>query len=479
MPLLRPVFVATSLLLAGTLPLKGEIAGLSAAQPANPAGPVAALPPARLLTIAPDAFAGSSINVVAGLQHTLFTDRGHQFAAFYAADGTLMLARRALDTEEWTLRRTPYRADVNDAHNTVALVADGDGFLHVSWGHHNVPLNYARSLATGSLELGPREPMTGQLEDRVTYPQFLRLPDGDLLFFHRDGRSGRGNFVLSRYAARDRTWRRVHAGLIDGEGRRSAYTAVTVDAAGVLHLAWNWRDSPDVATNHDLAYARSADGGVTWAAVDGRPLSVPFTAANADYALRLPAGRSLMNPPSLGVDAAGRPILANYWCPEGSDVPQYHAVRHDGSAWRVLPVTRRTTPFALSGMGTRRPLLSRSVVLPVRAADGTQQLHLAYRDDERGGRIVLASCPDLDAADPAWTFRALTAGPVGAWEPSLDPVQLADRRQFHLLVQRVEQRDGNDRQAAAVPPAPIGVLVLDPAALPFSPSPQPAAPGGR
>jgi hypothetical protein len=417
---------------------------------------------ARLLKIADDAFAGSSVNVLANSQHTLLTHGDTQFAAFYAADSTLVLAKRVHGNDTWTTQRTAFKGRTADAHNSIALGVDGDGFLHVAWDHHNNPLNYARGTAPGSLELGPRESMTGVHENRVTYPAFLPLTGGDLLFFHRDGGSGRGNLVLSRYDLRTRRWTRLHASLINGEGARSAYPAYTVDARGTLHLAWVWRATPDVATNQDLAYARSLDGGVTWSAADGRPLTVPFTAANADYALRVGPNRSLMNPPSLAVDNLGRPLLANYWTPEGSDVPQFHVVRHDGFKWRVTPVTARTTPFTLAGGGTKNPPISRAVLAVRAAEDEGREVVLIYRDDEKEGRIIAATCEDLRKT--GWRFTALTAGSVGAWEPSYDPVAWARNRELHLLVQAVTQRDGNDREAAAVAPTPVSVLLWQPPA---------------
>ncbi|MFZ5494698.1 MAG: BNR repeat-containing protein [Verrucomicrobiota bacterium] len=415
---------------------------------------------ARLLKIADDAFAGSSVNVLANSQHTLLTHGDTQYAAFYAADSTVVLAKRALRGDTWTAHRTGFRGRTADAHDSIALGVDGDGFLHVAWDHHNNPLNYARSTAPGSLELGPREAMTGAHEDRVTYPAFLPLPGGDLLFFHRDGGSGRGNLVLNRYDTRARRWAQVHASLIDGEGARSAYPAYTVDPQGTLHLAWVWRATPDVATNQDLAYARSADGGVTWTAADGRPLAVPFTAANADYALRVGPNRSLMNPPSLAADAEGRPLIANYWTPAGSDIPQFHVLRHTGNAWRVTQVTARTTPFTLAGGGTKNPPISRAVLAVRAAADAGREAVLVYRDDERGGRIVAATCEDLRKT--GWRFTALTEGSVGAWEPSQDPVAWDRTGELHLLVQPVVQRDGNDREAAAVPATPVYALFWNP-----------------
>jgi hypothetical protein len=49
------------------------------------------------------------------------------------------------------------------------------------------------------------------------------------------------------------------------------------------------------------------------------------------------------------VDAQGRPIIATYWRADGSAVPQFHLVWHDGSRWRTSQVGTRTLPFKLSG----------------------------------------------------------------------------------------------------------------------------------
>lgn len=416
----------------------------------------------RTLPIAGDGFAGSSVNVLANSQHTLFTHGSTQFAAFYAADATLVLARRTLGSDAWETHRTNHRGRVDDAHNTVALAVDGTGTLHVAWDHHANALNYARSVAPGSLELGPRQAMTGSREEKVTYPAFLRLPSGDLLFFYRDGVSGQGNLALNRYSIADQTWTQVHANLIDGEGARNAYPTVHVDRRGRVHLAWVWRETSDVATNHDIAYARSSDGGVTWTSVLGQPLSVPITMAGADYALRIGQNRSLMNPPTVAADSRGNPLIANYWKPDGSDIPQVHLLRHDGKNWQVHQVSRRTTPFDLAGTGTRRPPLSRAVLVSETPWRRPSSAYLVYRDDERGGRAVLAACPEMDAPSPEWSFTNLTAHSLGAWEPSLDPEQWNRMRQLHLLVQRVEQRDGNDTRALTTAPTPVEVLIWSP-----------------
>jgi hypothetical protein len=414
---------------------------------------------ARVLPIADEAWAGSSINVVANARQSLFTHDHVQYAAFYDADRFMVLARRALGSDVWETRRSQHRGDVADAHKSISLVVDGAGFLHVAWDHHGDPLNYARSVAPGSLELGPKTSMTGRHESSVTYPQFFRLPNGDLLFLYRDGRSGRGALVLNQYSVATEEWTQTQPNLIDGEGRRSPYWGMTLDRRGVIHLAWTWRDSPDVATNHDLAYARSMDGGKTWIKSDGTPCPVPITAAVAEYALRIPRNSNLMNSPSVAVDGDGRPYVASYWSPAAGAPPRFQIVHHDGSAWRIIPGPARSATFSLSGSGTKRPPISRAVLLvePTRPAS---TILLVYRDDLRNERIVAATLERSAAG--RWKEVELSRSPVGAWEPSYDPAAWDRFRQIHMLVQRVAQLDGIDDSPPKVAPTRIGTLIWSP-----------------
>jgi hypothetical protein len=41
--------------------------------------------------------------------------------------------------------------------------------------------------------------MTGETEKSVSYPEFYRMPNGNLLFFYRNGASGKGNLVVKSY----------------------------------------------------------------------------------------------------------------------------------------------------------------------------------------------------------------------------------------------------------------------------------------
>ncbi len=211
-----------------------------------------------------DGWANNSVNVVVFRKNSLVSSKKTQFIAFYNPAGKMVLGKRKLCSAKWKILETAFGGNVKDAHNSISIMSDGDGYLHVAWDHHGNALNYARSVAPFSLELTDKISMTGSYETNVTYPEFYKMPDGDLIFMYRDGRSGKGNLAINRYALKTKTWSQLHANLIDGEGRQNAYWQACVDKKGTIHVSWVWRSSPNVASNHDMCYARSADGGKSW-----------------------------------------------------------------------------------------------------------------------------------------------------------------------------------------------------------------------
>lgn len=433
---LRAAIAGACLFLTGTF--------IEARQPARPE--------VRLVPVA-EGWAANQVNAVIFRRNSLTTHGGTQYTAFYDADARVVLAKRKLGTTRWEVRRTAHTGDARDAHKSISIAVDGEGFLHVAWNLHDTPLQYCRSLRPSALELARETPMLGDREGRATYPEFYNLPGGDLLFAYRDGASGSGNLILNRYDAKARRWSRLQQNLVSGEGRRNAYWQVTVDPRGVIHLSWVWRETPDVATNHDLCYAKSADGGRTWRKSSGERYQLPITAASAEYVLRVPQGSELINQTSIAADARGRPYVATYWRPEGTDVPQYQLVYRDGARWRASQVTRRTTAFSLSGRGTRRIPVSRPQVV-VDSRRGRTRVFVLFRDEERGGRVSAAVCNDLRKG--VWAVKDLTEGSVGMWEPTFDAALWDAKKELHLFVQRVGQGQGETTEE--LPAQTVSVL---------------------
>ncbi|HEY4064954.1 MAG TPA: BNR repeat-containing protein [Puia sp.] len=400
-------------------------------------------------------WARNSVNAVVFRHNSLTSWKDTQFVAFYDGDRNLVLGKRRLGSENWQLSTTPYKGNTADAHNTISLMADGDGYLHVSWDHHNNVLRYCHSVRPGSLEMTAKMPMTGLHEDKVTYPEFYRLPDGGLLFLYRDGASGNGNLVVDRYDRGQQKWTQLQSDLIDGEGRRNAYWQACMDGKGTLHISWVWRESPDVSSNHDLAYARSTDGGRTWEKTSGEKYRLPITAATAEYACRVPDHSELINQTSMCADAAGHPYIATYWRPAGTTVPQYQLVWFDGRQWAAQAVTHRVTPFSLAGGGTKKIPISRPQVML--AGDG-KKAYLVFRDAERGDRASVAVCERFPRG--AWAVRDLTTDSLASWEPSYDTDLWQARQELDLFVERVEQGDGES--LTDTPPQMISVLEWKP-----------------
>lgn len=400
-----------------------------------------------------DGWANNSVNVTVFRKNSLVTYKDTQFIAYYDNDGCLILGKRKLPKGEWILHKTQYTGNVSDAHNSISIMADGDGYLHVSWDHHGHPLRYAKSIAPLSLELGDKQPMTRELEENVTYPEFYKMPNGDLIFIYRDGQSGKGNLVLNRYNVKTKTWNQLQKNLIDGEGKRNAYAQSCVDDKGVIHISWVWRETPDVATNHDLCYAKSLDGGITWMNSLGEKYILPIIAETSEYAALIPQNSELINQTAMTTDSKGNPYIATYWRKKNSDIPQYHIVYNKHNEWKVMNLNFRNTPFSLKGGGTKRIPISRPQLIVDTKGKNTN-LFLLFRDEERGGKVSMAVCQDLNTNK--WAIRDLTDFSVGSWEPSFDTELWRNKKQLHIFVQKADQVDGEGK--ADIAPQKVYIL---------------------
>jgi hypothetical protein len=169
-------------------------------------------------------YAGSSsINTVNFVHNALHTENGQQFIAYYYRHATsttdtnnnrIVIARRNSNTNVWEMFFTTFTANsITDGHDVAAFGIDGDGYMHLSWGMHGDAFHYAKTttsvFGTNAIVFGPDTTMTGR-ENSVTYPQWLRMPNGDLLYLFREGASGNGDTFLNRYYVASQTWSNVH-----------------------------------------------------------------------------------------------------------------------------------------------------------------------------------------------------------------------------------------------------------------------------
>lgn len=399
-----------------------------------------------------EGWANNSVNTTIFRQNSLVTYDNTQFIAYYDPEGFLILGKRKQNSNKWELNRTQYKGDVSDAHNSISIMVDGDGFLHVSWDHHGHPLRYAKSIVPMSLQLGDKQSMIGLMETNVTYPQFFRMPAGDLIFMYRDGQSGSGNLVVNHYDLKSKKWTQNQQNLIDGENRRNAYWQAHVDNVGTIHLSWVWRETWDVSTNHDLCYARSTDNGITWEKSGGEKYELPINARNAEYICRIPQDSELINQTSMTTDDKGEVYIATYWREQDSKIPQYHIIYSDNKEWKTINMGFRKTGFSLKGGGTKRIPVSRPQIVLT-----DNKVIMLFRDEERGAKVSIAESDDLSRNN--WNIIDITDFAVGSWEPSYDTELWRKEKKLHIFVQKTEQVDGEGK--ANIPSQKVYVLELD------------------
>lgn len=278
-------------------------------------------------------------------QDKVLSFNGFQYTLYWDRDKTLVLARRNLaDDVLKLLRFKEYTLTINprDGHrNTVVGISPADGRLHLSWDHHNNPLRYTKSRrgiisdppAQLTLEhFEPAQPLLPDdpLETRVTYPRFLNDGEAVLYFIYRQGGSGRGDNYIHRYQAESSTWKRMGTtGLFSRHGTypawdnstsRNAYlNDVLFDNRNRLHVTWTYREAGrSWASNHDLHYAYSDDGGQTWRNNEGQQIADLNNGDSIELADRgivvreIPVFSWLMNQTTMVIDSRNRPHVITY-----------------------------------------------------------------------------------------------------------------------------------------------------------------------
>ena len=399
-------------------------------------------------------YSSTSVNTAIFRTNSVTSKGNIQFIAYYDEDGYLTLGKRRLGNDCFEILRSPYKGKCEDAHNIISIGIDGKGYLHVAFNHHNAPLQYCKSVEAYSLRLDTLQSMVGKDERKVTYPEFYTLKNGDLLFAYRLGKSGQGNLVLNRYDVRKGEWKRLQDTLIDGEGQRNAYWQMCVDRKGTIHVSWVWRETSAVETNHDLCYACSKDGGITWQKSTGERYHLPINVRNAEYAFKIPQKSELINQTSMVADKEGNPFIAAYWKEPGDACPQYRLVFIENEKWQMVKVADRNTDFTLSGRGTKMIPMSR----PRLAVDTRGKgIYYIYRDVDRNSRVTVAYSGDLSKGN--WNVSDLTDFSVDAWEPSYDTNLWNKRGMLHLFVQCTSQGDGEKVKQSV--PQQVYVLEVD------------------
>jgi hypothetical protein len=286
----------------------------------------------------------------------LISDGVYQYIAFYDGEHQINVGKRKLSETKWELAKLPERVGW-DTHNRILLFQDREGYLHITGNMHCAPLRYYRTKVPDNIHTFEGiHKWTGDYENRVTYPTLLKLRDGSIYIMYRHGGSGNGRRILVHYNEETQQWTKTVSVFTNGQDRNPTCNAypfggIVEDTQGLWHIAWCWRETPDVITNFDICYARSFDRGLSWKGWDGSDLELPITPENAYVVEPIKQNSGLINGGSLVVDSKGRPYIGYTRFDENGHNQMYIAtpVRRK---WKITQLTDWKHRFYFSGRGT-------------------------------------------------------------------------------------------------------------------------------
>jgi hypothetical protein len=275
-------------------------------------------------------------------QEALVTYKGWQYATYYNANRKLCVARRELPSGTWwNIVFSDYTYLGDDNHNVPVIeISPKDGTIHLAFDHHSDPLHYrvsATNAANDPSGITWEASLFGPVVDhvapdnpinRVTYPRFVRAPDGRLFLFYRQGSATNGRMWMSVYDPSSGGWA-VQWQVTESTGgyrfdgktstARNAYQNNTcIDANGRIHMSWVWReDKPLQNGQHDLCYMYSDDGGATFRNHLGAIVTQGSTRAGVNMAditvWSINPWRGLKNQQAMAIDSSGRPHIVMWY----------------------------------------------------------------------------------------------------------------------------------------------------------------------
>lgn len=324
-----------------------------------------------------------------------------------------------------------------DSHNSITMVIDAQGLLHVAGNMHNNPLRYWRSDIPGEIDgLAQVSAMTGANENSVTYPVFIKSQGGDLSFLYRDGGSGSGNHVINRWNPETRTWSRLlGTNLFSGasaSGTRSVYfgdndAGPVAGPDGWYHLFWFWRATSDAATTHRVSYMKSLTL-TSWLTATGTPVTLPVSFDNNPGVIvdDVPQFAGLINRGQIGFDGQHRPIISyhKHDSTVAGGYTQVYNARLENGTWVVRKTTSWPYRWNFGGQGS---LVIRIQLGPVTLQpDG--RLTQWYSHWELGRGIMVLDPETLQAMqvlpDEYWPRTLDTAYRVANTTTSGNPLQM-------------------------------------------------------
>ena len=232
-----------------------------------------------------------------------------------------------------------------DGHNVYVIGVSAAGYLIVAGNMHGSGPRAVVSTNPNDISAWTAIDFSAGLHTAdVTYPHFLKYPDGTLQIYYRWG----VRHYLTTFDDTTKTF--INPKFIVGARSYPDESGNTggpyeqkyvVDNSGTLHVCWGYRmSSASALANQGLWYAKSTDKGTSWTAADGtNPQTGTLNDAKATriFTAELSSGYVNQNGGSVDINGRYHTTLTQY---DANGFTQIVHIWFDGTAWQNEVVTK-------------------------------------------------------------------------------------------------------------------------------------------
>ncbi|AZP31459.1 hypothetical protein DLK06_15620 [Acinetobacter pittii] len=270
--------------------------------------------------------------------------------------------------------------NVPDGHNNFSMGITKNGYILIAGNHHN---NTCRCvISQNPHDIQSWSKISFSSSTAITYPRFLRYPDGTTQAFWREGSSGDGSYFTATFDDVNKIFN-AKTKLIDQASSvvSSPYEqSIGIGDDGSLHLCWGYRaQSSSANTNFGMFYAKSTDKGLTWTSASGATTyTLPMNDVNSEriYTANQGSGYVNQNGGCCDLNSCYHTVITQY---DVNDKTQLCHIWFDGSIWRNELVSDFTFKYDLSG-----PVTTNELSRPLICVSQTGRIYVIYRTVNMG-----------------------------------------------------------------------------------------------
>ncbi|MDQ8917734.1 BNR-4 repeat-containing protein [Acinetobacter baumannii] len=261
-----------------------------------------------------------------------------------------------------TLENNPFASpNLKDSHNCFVITVTKNGYLLISGNHHN---NACRAVISNNPhDISGFTQIKFTTSNIVTYPRFVRYPDGTTQVFWREGISGNGAYFSAIFD--DET--NLFLEKVRTINPASSVTSnpyeqgIGIGLDGSLHLCWGYRTNGMSAdTNFGMFYAKSLDKGVTWTNADASvTYALPLDDVKSEKIFNAAVSSGYCNQNGGCCDVNSR-YHTTIWQYDAAGNTQMLHLWFDGIEWQSDVVSDLTFRYDLSG-----PMVSGDLSRPI------------------------------------------------------------------------------------------------------------------